>query len=68
MILGSRRAPVTGQQSEMLRFLALNQDYSIISNCNRFGPTKMNSLALAYGPENTLSVSLLIIIVAYFWK
>ena len=57
VILGSRRTPVTGQPTELQRFLALNKDYSIHPEHSRFGPTRVNLLNLSYGFENTYTVS-----------
>ena len=56
-ILGSRHTPVTGQKVNTLRFLPLNNDYSIYPECNKFVTTKMNVLNLSHGFENVTLVS-----------
>ena len=55
--LGSRKAPVTGVQSNLLRYLPLNQDYSVVAEYNKFGPTRMNVMNLSFGLENVIMVS-----------
>ena len=55
--LATRRAPVTGQTSNMLRYLALGPHYSIHRKYSKFGPSRINAFSLTYGPENVIIVS-----------
>ena len=54
--LGSKRAPVIGQKTSTLRYLALNSEYSVFKELSRFGSTRMNVPNFTYGLENTYLV------------
>ena len=47
---------MTGQRTQLLRFLALNDQYSIYKKFSRFVPTRINMMQLQAGVENVVVV------------
>ena len=54
----TRIAPGSTYRSSELKFLALDEDYSVLHKYSRFVPTKMNNCVLANGVLNVHTVSI----------